>query len=117
MEFIIRNQSLQMFFQECAREFTNACPALANTLRHHTRELSGLLHSPDGMSKDGNFMLIGCMPQFMYAFIKRQAAKRLGIDDVWRDPKNLKLFLREWETCQVKRKPKQRFALTSPSRP
>lgn len=117
MDFVIKNQSLQAFFQECAHEFTAACPGLAGILRQHTREMSGLLHNENGMSQDGNFMFVGCMPQFMYAFIKKQAAKQLGLDDVWRDPKNLKLFLREWETCQIKRKPKQRFGLTSPSRP
>lgn len=106
MEVVVKNQALESLFEECAKEFWSVCPRLAKTLADHTRDKSNLLHNQNGMSKDGNMMLLACMPQFIYPFIRRQAQKRLGIDDVWRDPRNFRLFLRVWKTCNVKRTPK-----------
>jgi len=120
MEVLVKNQALEHLFSACADEFYTQCPGLSRVAEQHVADQSNLLRKANGMSREGTMMHVASIPSFMFAFIKQQAAKRLAIDDVWKDKDNLQLFIRTWRTAAIKRQTRPRQWIkpnTSPSPP
>ena len=109
MNFVINNQALESLFNEIVTAYYSLYPKEALAIEEHVTRQSGGLRNPNGMSPDGHMMILAAYPQDLHSFAKIQARKRLGIDDVFRDEDNFRLFLRVYSKCRVKRKPKYNF--------
>lgn len=109
MQVVINNQALETFFTECVSAFYSLYPDVALAIEDHAARQSAALINCNGMSSDGDMMLICAYPQRLYPFIRKEAAERLGIDDVWRDEKNFRLFLKVYKKCAIKTKTKYGF--------
>lgn len=101
MEIVIKGQALEQLLTACVKEFYSQCPELASICEEHVKDQGVLLKKSSGMSPEGTLKIYAAFPAWLYAFIKKQAHKRLGIDDVWRDPENYRLLTKIWGACKV----------------
>lgn len=105
MQIQIKNQALTDLFEEAVRDFHDVCPRLARELNQAVEEQSRALRRTNGMSPEGHFMISGLIPQFLFDIVLNEARKRFGIEDVWKDPRNFRLFMKIWKKAKVKKKP------------
>lgn len=104
MQVVIKNASLERFLSEVADAFCSEWPAYAEEVTKFVQEEQSRLIKQTGMSQDGTLMTLGHMPAEIYSFVKRQAFKRLNIEDFWADYDNYRLFFKVWTNCAVRRK-------------
>lgn len=109
----ISGEALDAFFTEVLRA-AYSIPQLAKVLRELDRfvqEQSETLKQVNGMSTQGHMMILGAMPNQIYAFVRKAARERLGISDIWRDNDNMRRFMKIWSKARVKTRPKDRMWL------
>lgn len=105
MEFYFKGNSIERFLLECIEAYHELLPKQASKFAKYVKQESAVLAKPSGMSKDGCMLNFCKMPPHFYPFVKQQAAKRLGIEDFWKNPKHYRLMVRLWKTAAVKRTP------------
>lgn len=84
---------------------------MARELDQFVTSQSDALKQVNGMSDKGHMMLLGAMPQFFYAFLKRQGVKRLGISDIFRDKEHMRRLFKIWSRARMRTRAKDRMWL------
>lgn len=103
MEVTVKNAALTAFLEEIASAYRDMYPIrYADFLKVMDEENRALL-STTALSSDGTILSLAKMPPELYAFIKYQARKRLGIQDFFSDEANFRLLLKVWPAVRVKR--------------
>ena len=114
MEILVKNAAVTKVLQEIGDAYAANYPHDYARFIAAVKEESTKLLKPTGMSADGhlmNFMKIPCATNkqgariSLYAFIRKQIAKRCGIDDFFRDRKNYYLLCQVWRDAYVKKTP------------
>lgn len=105
-EVLIKDKAIDDFLTECVAAFAELLPDLHAEFVEHVRRQSGALIKSTGMSPGGHFMNRMFIPARVYHFIRRQARKRLGIEDFWADPRNYKRLCRIWPLAETSTRPR-----------
>jgi NADH:ubiquinone oxidoreductase subunit C len=105
MEVQVKNAAMTAFLEEIAAAYRDMYPErYADFLKAMAEENKTLLNTT-ALSNDGTILSLGKLPTELYAFIKFQANKRLGIKDFFSDEANFRLLMKVWPSARVKRTP------------
>ena len=108
-EILFKNRALETFVTEIAEAYAELWPAEYRRFKEIIAEESAALINPSALSSDGTLLNFCKLPANLYAFIRHQAFKRLGIRDFFKDKENYYLLCRMWPELRIKRTPTQRL--------
>lgn len=109
MEIIIKNASIIKFIEEVAAAYAEFWPTEYARFKEIVAAESANLIKPSAMSRDGTLLNFCKLPANLYAFIRIQARRRLGLDDFFRDPDNYRLLCKTWPDLRIQRAATQRL--------
>jgi len=105
MEVQVKNAAMTAFLEEIASAYRELYPERYAAFLKVMDEENKILLNTTALSTDGTIMSLGKLPQELYAFIKYQAHKRLGIKDFFSDEANFRLLMKLWPAARTKRTP------------
>ena len=112
MHVVIKGKSLSDLFTEIAEAYYKDFPALAEEFDNGIKLAQYGLKKSNAMSDSNEFMAMGYLPEHLYGAVKRAARLCFNLDDVWRDPKNFRLFFKIWNKAALKRKLTQQLRVS-----
>jgi len=109
MEIQVKNAAITAFLEEIALAYHDLYPYRYAAFLKIMEEENKTLLNTTALSTDGTILSLAKLPQELYAFVKYQARKRLGIEDFFRDEANFRLLIKVWPNTRVKRTPSSLF--------